>query len=81
MSSLDCLCVTINLNPYYVLAINGGHPVIVDQFNHFNSFDQRELDSVSDLILSGRLSGFLGSKSDQFLGGPNVLALSLFALF
>ena len=55
------------------LAIDGGSPVISWPFPKFQTFDHHEEAAVLDVIKSGVLSEFLGTKSPQFKGGPKVL--------
>ena len=57
------------------LAIHGGIPTIRTRFKHFNSYDNAELNAAHNVIKSGNLSSFLGSWSENFYGGEQVLAL------
>jgi perosamine synthetase len=54
------------------LALAGGTPVIQHAFTASNPIKDREILAAETVLKSGRLSAFLGAKSDQFLGGPRV---------
>jgi len=57
------------------LAVFGGSKVINYKFKNFNTIDKKEISAVNKVLKSGILSGFLGSRSKAFLGGPNVQRL------
>lgn len=57
---------------YLGLAIDGGNPVISKTFSMVNPIKDEEISAANDVLKSGKLSGFLGAKSEQFLGGLNV---------
>ena len=54
------------------LAVFGGQPVIKKPFNKYNSIGKEELEAAHEVIKSGNLSQFVGSKGKGFLGGPKV---------
>lgn len=54
------------------LALAGGNPVISHTFSTINPIQDKEISVANDVLQSGRLSGFLGARSDQFLGGLYV---------
>lgn len=58
-----------------VLAINGGHAVRTKPFPAYRTIGAEERAAVLAVIESGNLSGFLGTWSDEFYGGPAVRAL------
>ncbi|MFC1883617.1 DegT/DnrJ/EryC1/StrS family aminotransferase [Thermodesulfobacteriota bacterium] len=55
------------------LAVLGGEPVIKNPIPSYNSIGPEEIDAVSRVMHSGRLSAFYGSPGDEFWGGPEVL--------
>jgi dTDP-4-amino-4,6-dideoxygalactose transaminase len=57
------------------LAINGGPPVRTRPFREYNPFGPADKDAVARVIDRGLLSGFVGSRCDDFYGGPEVRAL------
>jgi len=59
------------------LAIKGGKPVReqTDLFPAYNTIGKEEIEAVTAVLNSGNLSQFLGTWSDDFLGGPMVRAL------
>ena len=57
------------------LAINGGKPVIDYTLLPFNKIDEEEIESVTELLKSGVLSGFVGAPGKDFFGGINILNL------
>ena len=54
------------------LAIHGGTPVITRKFPRYKAIGIQEVAAVSEVVASGSLSGFLGSWSEDFFGGPLV---------
>lgn len=58
-----------------MLAINGGNPVRKRPFSEYNPFGAADKEAVARVIDRGLLSGFVGSKCDDFYGGPEVRAL------
>lgn len=57
------------------LAINGGTPVRTTPFPRYNTIGEEEKRAVAAVLDSGVLSGFLGTWSPAFYGGPNVQRL------
>ncbi len=55
------------------LAFYGGHKTITKSFDHFNSFDHGEIKAASKVIKKGVLSSFVGSWSEDFYGGEEVI--------
>ena len=56
------------------LAIYGGEPAYSGTFHAYNSIGAEEIDAVARVMRSGCLSGYYGSWSDEFFGGPGVQA-------
>ena len=56
------------------LAILGGDPVLKNPLPRYSSMGEGEVRAVIDVVRSGTLSGFYGSWSDEFWGGPQVKA-------
>lgn len=54
------------------LALLGGPKVIEKPFVKYNSIGFEETEAAKAVVESGVLSGYLGSKSDEFYGGPKV---------
>lgn len=54
------------------LAIHGGTPLLTREFPRYKSVGRAEAERVSEVMESGLLSGFLGSWSEDFFGGPYV---------
>ncbi len=54
------------------LALYGGQKIVEEKFQRFNSYDHKEVQAATAVIKSGKLSEFLGSWGEQFLGGPRV---------
>lgn len=54
------------------LALLGGEPVVRQPIPLFNSIGDDERVAVERVLLSGRLSGFVGDWGPDFLGGPVV---------
>jgi len=61
-------------NNSQTLALLGGTPVIDHPFKKYKSVGQNEKDALIEVIESNCLSGFFGSWTDGFLGGPKVQA-------
>lgn len=57
------------------LAINGGSPVRKTPFPVYSTLGEEEKRAVMGVLDSGNLSGFLGTWSPQFYGGPHVRKL------
>ncbi len=57
------------------LAINGGSPVRSSPFPVYSTLGEEEKRAVIGVLDSGNLSGFLGTWSPQFYGGPHVRKL------
>jgi perosamine synthetase len=59
------------------LAIMGGKPIREqhDLFPAYNTIGEEEIMAVTAVLMSGNLSQFLGTWSDDFLGGPMVRKL------
>src|SRR5262249_42882583 len=57
------------------LAIHGGTPVRSKPFPEYRTIGQEEKRAVSEVLDSGILSGFLGSWTPEFYGGPRVRKL------
>jgi dTDP-4-amino-4,6-dideoxygalactose transaminase len=57
------------------LAIHGGPPVRSKPFPEYRTIGQEEKRAVSEVLDSGILSGFLGSWTPEFYGGPRVRQL------
>jgi dTDP-4-amino-4,6-dideoxygalactose transaminase len=57
------------------LAIHGGSPVRSKPFPAYRTIGQEEKRAVSEVLDSGILSGFLGSWTPDFYGGPRVRKL------
>lgn len=57
------------------LAINGGSPVRSAPFPVYSTLGDEEKVAVIKVLDSGNLSGFLGTWSPQFYGGPHVRKL------
>jgi perosamine synthetase len=56
------------------LALSGGEPVLSQPLPRYRSMGENEVRAVNDVLRSGTLSGFYGSWSDEFWGGPQVRA-------
>lgn len=54
------------------LAINGGNPVRTTPFPAYNNIDDREINAVTQVLKSGKLSSYLGTWHPHFYGGPQV---------
>ena len=54
------------------LALIDGKPVIADSFTPIQTIGEEELSVATEVLKSGNLSGFFGSWSDRFYGGPQV---------
>jgi perosamine synthetase len=57
------------------LALNGGTPVRITPFPHYNTIGLEEKRAVMEVMDSGVLSQFLGTWSQDFYGGPRVQKL------
>jgi dTDP-4-amino-4,6-dideoxygalactose transaminase len=57
------------------LAINGGTPVRTSPFPRYNTIGREEKEAVARVLDGGVLSGFLGTWSAAFHGGPCVRQL------
>ena len=58
------------------LAINGGTPVRTKLFPSQNTMAVNEMQAVTRVMNNGRLSGYRGNWGNEFLGGPEIRALS-----
>ena len=47
-------------------------PVINYKFKTNNTIDKKEIDAVTKVMKTGKLSGFYGSKSKFFWGGEKI---------
>ncbi|MBU4198409.1 MAG: DegT/DnrJ/EryC1/StrS family aminotransferase [Kiritimatiellae bacterium] len=56
------------------LAIYGGEPAYGGTLHAYNSIGAEEIDAVARVMRSGCLSGYYGSWSNEFFGGPVVQA-------
>lgn len=56
------------------LAVFGGEPTFRGTFQPYNSIGAEEIDAVAQVMQSGCLSGYYGSWSAEFYGGPMVKA-------
>jgi perosamine synthetase len=54
------------------LAIYGGDPAFSGTLHAYNSIAAEEIDAVARVMRSGCLSGYYGSWSNEFFGGPVV---------
>ena len=54
------------------LALIDGKPIISDSFIPARTIGEEELSVATEVLKSGNLSGFFGSWSDRFYGGPQV---------
>ena len=59
------------------VALLGGNPCIDHQFSDYNSIGPREIESASRVLKSGRLSQFVGSSGEFFLGGDSVKSMEV----
>ncbi|HUQ47275.1 MAG TPA: DegT/DnrJ/EryC1/StrS family aminotransferase [Gemmatimonadaceae bacterium] len=57
------------------LAIKGGSPIRTSPFPVYSTLGEEEKQAVMRVLDSGNLSGFLGTWSPQFYGGPHVRKL------
>lgn len=57
------------------LAINGGLKVRTTPFPAYNHIDEKEINAVTEVLKSGKLSTFIGSWHPSFYGGAQVQAL------
>lgn len=57
------------------LALLGGNPCIHNEFSDYNSIGSREIESASLILKSGKLSQFVGSSGEFFLGGNSVKSM------
>jgi dTDP-4-amino-4,6-dideoxygalactose transaminase len=58
-----------------MLAINGGVPVITEEFEKYNSLGEEEIKACTDTISTGVLSKYIGAWGEDFYGGPKVQEL------
>jgi perosamine synthetase len=54
------------------LAISGGNPIRTAPFPEYRTLGAEEKAAVAEVMDSGVLSAFLGTWSEEFLGGPRV---------
>ena len=54
------------------LAILGGKSIISREFSFYNPIGEEEVKAATDVIRSGKLSGYIASWGDDFLGGEKV---------
>lgn len=54
------------------LALNGGMPVC-KKLDPFNTIGKQEINAVTKVLKSGKLSGFFAKKDNGFLGGEKVI--------
>ena len=54
------------------LALIDGKPIITSSFPHTRTIEKEEVSAATEVLNSGNLSGFFGSWSDKFYGGPQV---------
>ena len=57
------------------LAILGGSPCIAQQFRNYNSIGPRDIEAALNVLKTGKLSQFVGSSGEFFLGGNSVKAM------
>lgn len=57
------------------LALLGGNPCIAEQFIDYNSIGPREIESALLVLKSGKLSQFVGSSGQYFMGGNSVKSM------
>lgn len=57
------------------LAIRGGQKIRTRLFPDQNTMDDNEIQAVVDVMKRGRLSGYRGNWSPEFMGGPSVQLL------
>jgi perosamine synthetase len=57
------------------LAINGGNSVINYPLAPFNKIGEEEIQSVTKVMKTGVLSGFIGAPGEDFFGGRNIIEL------
>lgn len=55
-----------------ILALFGGPPVLPAPLSPYRSMGHAEVAAVARVVQSGKLSGFYGSWSEEFWGGPEV---------
>jgi len=55
------------------LALFGGEKLIKTPFKRYNSIGEEEVLAAKKVVESGNLSQFIGSKGQDFLGGPKVI--------
>jgi len=54
------------------LALYGGTPSIETSLDYYSSLGPEETKAVADVMVSGRLSEFIGAYCDEFYGGPVI---------
>jgi perosamine synthetase len=57
------------------LALNGGEPVRARPFPAYNPIGKEEKEAVMEVLDGAELSGFVGTWSKEFFGGPRVRRL------
>ena len=57
------------------LAINGGDKIRNTLFPAYNLIDDKEIQAVTEVLKTGKLSNYLGSWHPNFYGGVQVKAL------
>lgn len=63
------------IDNYKNLAIFGGPRLIKKEFKPFNSYNSKEYIAGTRVLKTGKLSGFIAEKSNNFYGGENVKKL------
>lgn len=58
-----------------LLALLGGDPCISHEFPDYNSIGHQEMESATLVLKSGKLSQFVGSTGEYFLGGKYVKSM------
>jgi len=57
------------------LAILGGKPCIEREFTEYNSIGPRDIEVAMNVLKGGKLSQFVGSSGEYFLGGNSVKSM------
>jgi perosamine synthetase len=63
------------MGSYDKLAILGGEPIISREFADYTSIESSDIDAALEVLQSKKLSEFIGSSGDFFLGGRKVREL------